>query len=112
MTRQKANEIIEAAEPRTYEDLGKTIGALVDEKKKAYGDSFGRAGPIMKILYPSGISVDKFDDALVVVRIIDKLSRIATDKDALGESPFTDIAGYALLGLARSERNKDEENTS
>ncbi len=99
MTRQKANEIIEAAEaPRIYEDLGKTIGALVDEKQKAYGDSFGKAGPIMKILYPSGISVDKLKDALVVVRIIDKLSRIATDKDALGESPFMDIAGYGLLG--------------
>ncbi len=110
MTRQKANEIIEAAEPRTYEDLGKTIGALVDEKKKAYGDSFGRAGPIMKILYPSGISVDKFDDALVVVRIIDKLSRIATDRDAFGEDPFCDIIGYGLLAVARREQN--EKNTS
>ncbi len=92
-----------------YEELGKRIGALVTEKQKAYGDSFGRAGPIMKILYPSGISPDKMDDVLVVVRILDKLSRIATDKDALGESPFADIVGYGLLGLARSEQN--EKNT-
>ncbi len=91
-----------------YEELGKRIGALVTEKQKAYGDSFGRAGPIMKILYPSGISPDKLDDALVVVRILDKLSRIATHRDAFGESPFRDIAGYGILGAAHNEAKVDE----
>ncbi len=86
----------------TYKELGMRIGALVEEKQKAYGDSFGKAGPIMEILYPDGIRLDKLKDALVVVRIIDKLSRIATDKDALGESPFMDIAGYGLLGAGHA----------
>ena len=86
-----------------YESLGKHIGASVLAKQKAYGDSFGRAGPIMRILYPDGISPDKMDDALVVVRIIDKLSRIATHRDAFGEDPFRDIAGYGILGAARNE---------
>ncbi len=82
----------------TYESLGKKIGVLVDEKQKVYGDSFGRSGEIMKVLYPDGIKVEDYGDALAVIRIIDKLFRIATDKDALGESPFLDIAGYGLLG--------------
>ncbi len=93
-----------------YESLGKHIGTSVLAKQKAYGDSFGRAGPIMRILYPEGISPDKMDDALVVVRIIDKLSRIATHRDAFGEDPFRDIVGYGLLAVARREQN--EKNTS
>ena len=93
-----------------YESLGSHIGASVLAKQKAYGDSFGRAGPIMRILYPDGISLDKMDDALVVVRIIDKLSRIATHRDAFGEDPFRDIAGYGLLAVARREQN--EKSTS
>lgn len=87
-----------------YETRGRKIGALVDEKQVAYGDSFGKSGEIMRILYPNGIPSDKIDDALCVVRIIDKLFRIATNRDALGESPYLDIAGYALLGAARAER--------
>ncbi len=93
-----------------YESLGKCIGVLVSEKQKAYGDSFGKSGPIMKILYPEGISLDKLNDALVVVRIIDKLSRIATDKDALGESPFMDIAGYGILGARAAARGETHES--
>ena len=83
---------------KTYEFLGQEIGRMVDEKQEAYGDSFGNAGKVLEILYPSGINVDQYDDALAVVRIIDKLFRIATDKDAFGENPFRDIVGYGLLG--------------
>jgi hypothetical protein len=86
---------------KDFEGLGAEIGRLVAEKQLAYGDSFGKAGQIMCILYPDGIPVEKIHDALAVVRIIDKLFRIATDKDALGESPYRDIAGYGLLGAAK-----------
>ena len=85
-----------------YEAIGQEIGRLVDAKQTAYGDSFGKAGAVMRILYPDGISVAQLDDALCVVRILDKLFRVATSKDALGESPYKDIAGYGLLGAARS----------
>lgn len=80
------------------ESLGSEIGKMVDEKQKVYGDSYSRSGEIMRILYPNGIPVEQYDDALAVIRVIDKLFRIATDKDALGESPWRDIAGYGILG--------------
>jgi hypothetical protein len=32
--------------------------------------------------------------------VIDKLKRIATDRDALGENPWKDIMGYSLLAVA------------
>lgn len=86
-----------------YTDLAMDIAMLVTQKQVAYGDSFGQAGQVMRILYPNGIAPDQMDDALCLVRIIDKLFRIATDRDALGESPYRDIAGYALLGASRVE---------
>jgi hypothetical protein len=80
-----------------YEEIGAAIGCLVDKKQKAYGRSFDKSGMILGILYPDGIKPVQYDDLLGMVRILDKLFRIATDKQALGESPWLDIAGYALL---------------
>ncbi len=87
----------------SYSEIGKDIGALVEKKQAAYGDSFGKSGEVMRLLYPNGIPPEKMDDALTVVRVLDKLFRIATDRDALGESPWRDVAGYALLSVRRVE---------
>jgi len=84
-----------------YLTIGKEIGELLEKKQLAYGDSFGKSGAIFEILYPNGIPVEQFDDALTIIRVVDKLFRIATDKDALGESPWRDIAGYAILAVKR-----------
>ena len=81
--------------------IGQDIGSLLAEKNDAYGDSFHSAGKILVILYPQGIPADKVKDALIIVRILDKIARIAKgDKKAFGESPYKDIAGYAILKLA------------
>ena len=87
--------------PGVYEDLGKEIGELVDQKNAAYGDSFNRSGKILKELYPKGIMPEQYNDMLAMIRIIDKMFRIATDKDAFGESPWQDIAGYGILKALR-----------
>lgn len=84
-----------------YIELGAEIGAIVEEKQKAYGDSFGKAEDVLAILYPDGVPLNKYGDMLCLVRIIDKMFRIATDKDALGESPYKDIVGYGLLGVGK-----------
>lgn len=89
-----------------YQDIGNEIGKTVEAKQAAYGDSFGKSGAVMAILYPNGIGKNQLDDALAVVRVLDKPFRIATDRDALGESPWRDIAGYALLSVARVEGAK------
>lgn len=84
-----------------FHQIGNDIGALVEEKNAAYGDSFARSGEVMRVLYPAGIQASQLDDALAIVRILDKLFRIATRKNAFGESPWRDIAGYAILAVAR-----------
>ena len=106
------------SEPRSevpigqFETLGLEIGRLVAEKNAAYGDSFARSGEVMRILYPAGVRPDQMDDALGVVRVVDKLFRVATDRDALGESPWRDIAGYGILGAKRAELRRREEMAS
>lgn len=105
---EKSPGPIETPEPASwvpYRTAAIAIADLVCEKQKAYGDSFGQAGQIMSILYPQGIKIDQLGDALTIVRIIDKLFRIATKKDAFGESPWKDIMGYALLAVVKDGRN-------
>jgi len=100
-TYEELGEIDAAAKADVYEHLGAEIGRLVTEKQKAYGSSFQKSGDVMRSLYPNGISPEQMDDALAIVRVVDKLYRIATDKDAFGESPWKDIVGYGLLGAAK-----------
>lgn len=91
----------------TYHRIAAEVADLVGKKQAAYGDSFGKSGAVMRILYPGGIRPDQMDDALVVVRILDKLFRIATDRDALGEDPWLDVNGYSLLAASRTRRKGD-----
>lgn len=86
---------------KTYEKIGQEIGSLVDDKNAAYGNSFAESYKILSVLYPNGISPEQYTDALAIIRVIDKLFRIANKKDAFGESPWRDIAGYAILGVAK-----------
>lgn len=93
-----------------YRKIALEVAELVEKKQAAYGDSFGKAGAVMRILYPGGIPPEKMDDALTIVRVLDKLFRIATDRDALGEDPWVDTCGYATLAAARRRREREGAN--
>ncbi|WP_339165402.1 hypothetical protein [Siminovitchia sp. FSL W7-1587] len=88
-----------------YENIGRSIGRLVDQKNKAYGDAFNKSSEFLKILYPDGVNPDQYDDMLAIVRVFDKLMRIATQKDAFGENPWEDVAGYGIL-KAEDDQNE------
>jgi len=79
--------------------LGRQIGMIVAEKNIAYGDAVTVTTEILKKLYPDGITPKQYQDVFLVVRIVDKLCRIANKKGAFDESPFMDIAGYGILGV-------------
>ena len=101
-----------------FEQIGQQVGQLVDEKNAAYGSSFAECHKILSVLYPNGITPEQYTDALAIIRVIDKLFRIATNKDAFGETPWADIAGYAILGIAnagtenRQSDSSDDEDSS
>ena len=81
------------------------LGLLLSEKNSAYGNAFEKTTKILELLYPNGISVSQYKDIHVIVRMLDKMSRIARDNDPMGEDPFKDIAGYAILAqLLRSDK--------
>jgi len=109
--------LVKAAEikkqgPGRYEMIGSEIGALVDEKQRAYGDSFGRAHRLLHELlmdyYDPDRDVYEVPRSLIphlrtITRMVNKLFRVVTNPagDRMGESPYRDIAGYALLAVAR-----------
>ena len=86
-----------------FRHAGEEIGNLVAEKNEAYGDSVRTSGLILRILYPVCVEPDQYRDMLLVVRVLDKLSRIAHQCDAFDEDPWRDIAGYGLLGWIDGE---------
>ena len=85
----------------TFESIGWNVGELVKQKQRAYGDSFGRSGECLRQMFPDGIRPEQYDDLLTIARILDKLFRIANNKDAFNENPYQDIVGYGLLGMKR-----------
>jgi hypothetical protein len=96
---------------KTYTELGTAIGELVDEKNAAYGNSVATSGQFLALLFPDGLQPVQYSHALLLVRIFDKLQRIATDADTLGESPYQDIAGYGILGAHMQWQQKEERAT-
>lgn len=85
-----------------YEQAALMIAKLVTTKQIQYGNSFGNSNKIFKVLYPNGVSPEQMKDFLVIVRIVDKLFRIARG-DQGEESAWTDINGYSLLALTRND---------
>jgi hypothetical protein len=82
-----------------FQEIGNRIGTLVDEKDRAYGEAIVAVEGILSIFYPNGIRPECYKDALILVRMLDKLSRIAKgNEQAFGESPWVDCAGYAMQG--------------
>lgn len=97
--------------PEAWREMSVGLVELLTKKAQAYGDSFSRAGEILKVLYPLGLPPGKYHEVLVMARVIDKMFRIANTPvdglDSMGEDPWQDIEGYALLERERRARMKD-----
>lgn len=95
---------------KTWAALGGEIARVVDRTNRAYGNSTEKSAQILGILYPDGVQPEQLHDFRCMMSILDKLSRIATDKDAFGESPWRDVAGYALLAYRHDlEQHRERE---
>ena len=97
---RKVGELMASISP-DYPALGKRVGERVAKKQLAYGDSFGRSAEVFRVLFPTGIPPERYQEALAIAPIVDQLFRLATAPEALAESPGLDIAGYGLLIAAR-----------
>ncbi len=94
----------------SFEELGLEIGKLLESKNRAYGSAFDKAGDFLKVLFPNGVPPEKYTDMLCMVRMFDKMMRIATADTNTNEKAldaYSDMAGYSLLGLRREKTRED-----
>jgi len=87
-----------------FKKITDDLAQILSTKDEAYGNAFDKTTQILSLLYPNGIKVEQYKDLHVIIRMLDKISRIARDNDPLGESPYMDIAGYSILSLARDNK--------
>jgi len=95
---------------KDFKELAAELATLLEEKRRAYGNNMEIAPKVLDLLYPDGVRRDQYPTMLLLVRILDKISRIATGggRWALGEDAWKDIAGYALCALYDAPENREE----
>lgn len=97
------------AKESTYEEKGRKLGALVDQKQLAYGNAITQTYEVVKAFMTPYFNEEEktytipqslLQHLLLQVRIIDKQNRIFNNPsgDLMSESPYGDLGGYGLLG--------------
>lgn len=104
-----ADIAVHEPDPEELKRIGAELGAFLVDRNRRYGNSFHSSAAALSLLYPNGIHPSQYKDALFLVRIWDKMKRIATDRDAEGESPYWDIGGYAILAQERVNADRKIE---
>jgi len=92
------------------EVIARNITSMVKEKNRGYGSAFQKVSHILSILFPNGIPTNKYHDVAILVRVLDKICRIASanDKDVKKDA-WLDITGYGLLRLSEGDLNGVED---
>lgn len=82
-----------------------SLAGLLESKNTRYGDSVSKAEDILHLLFPNGIKTKHYVHLHLIIRILDKLSRISSDNVNAGAviDAWNDIAGYAVLGVILTE---------
>jgi hypothetical protein len=93
---------------KSFVDLGRELGELVEKKNAAYGNATIITAQVMRLLFPNGVKPEQYELFHYCEMVLHKLCRIASQPDAFGEDPVQDIAGYSVLELGRV---KDKEQT-
>lgn len=91
-----------------YKETALKITGLLEEKNASYGDSIGTSAQAFKLLYPEGIKPEQYGNVLILIRIWDKMKRIAAGHS---EDSWQDIAGYAIR-MCRDEEKDSYKPTA
>jgi len=82
------------------------VVVVVEEKNREYGSAFQKVSEILNILFPNGIPTSKYHDVAILVRVLDKICRIASANDKnVKKDAWLDITGYGLLRLSEGDLN-------
>jgi hypothetical protein len=109
-----------SSSPEVYKkwfvEAGEVISSMLGDKRDSYGDNLIVSGQFLKLLYPEGIPANAYPEVLVIIRLFDKLMRIANQHRSPElwteqETPWLDVAGYAIAimyDLARSSQLEEK----
>lgn len=108
---EKQETPIPDATQHPFAQITDELGKLVIEKNNSYGSAYALCATYLELLFPNGVHPTRYTDMLLLVRMFDKQMRIARRKDAFGESPYKDLAGYSVLGIHKDQpfEKKDGE---
>lgn len=110
MTGSEEKKIFDKA--KRLRQLGLFVTTNTIDKNRKYGDAARRVTDLLYVLYPDGITPDQYPNALLLIRLLDKVVRLASYTperlDADDESPWIDVAGYGVLG---AELFMDKDDT-
>ena len=82
------------------------VAIIVEEKNREYGSAFQKVSHILSVLFPNGIPTSKYHDVAILVRVLDKICRIASANDKnVKKDAWLDITGYGLLRLSEGDLN-------
>jgi hypothetical protein len=97
---------------KTFHEIAVAQAELLEKKNRAYGGSFNKTTEHLKLLFPDGIVEEQYSDVMFIIRVIDKLSRIANSSLLPPEEgrldAYLDVNGYSFLGIKQilDEKNK------
>jgi len=90
-------------------ELFKEIEDIILDKRKKYGPVDIKISKTLTELYPSGVQPETYQEFILVVHMLEKLSRLTNTnitKEAKNDA-YVDLAGYSILGVVKnSEKQK------
>lgn len=81
------------------------------QKKKEYGNTDEIVVSAMKALYPAGVPLERYYEAIFTLKILEKLSRLSStslSEERLRDA-YKDVVGYGLLGVDAYNREIDKK---
>ena len=73
-----------------YRRIAEEIGDIVESKQEAYGDSFGRSGAVLRILYPEGLWPEQLFEAV----------RVGLQHRSIGLLAHVEFGGHRISAAA------------
>ena len=92
-------------------ELVTTAVSTFNTKQKEYGNTDEIVVSAMKALYPAGVPLERYYEAIFTLKILEKLSRLsstALTEERLRDA-YKDVVGYGLLGVDAYNREIEKK---
>lgn len=90
---------------KDFFDVGEKLVTKVAQKNNDYGSAFEQIEEILKVLYPNGVPVHQYGNMSLLVRMLDKVCRLANEREKFyNEDSWDDLIGYCFVGKVSNLR--------